>query len=155
VIIRPVRVEDASALHAACWPERSCTAIQMRIQTALDLAARGRGWGRVAEIADEVVGYGQITRWHKPYVAEISNLAVSEPRRGLGVGTALIMELLAVAHREGIREVEIGVAQANRRAMALYERLGFIPFRKTILDMGDGPEVIVYLSLVCDGDLSG
>jgi ribosomal protein S18 acetylase RimI-like enzyme len=147
VTLRPVRAEDARLLHAACWPDRAYTAVQIRLQTAIDLAARQRGWGRVAEVGGEVVGYGQLVRWHRYHLGEISNLAVVALWRGRGVGTAIIEDLLALAREQGIRRVEIAAARENARAMALYERLGFTPAREVILDIGDGPERVVYLSI--------
>jgi ribosomal protein S18 acetylase RimI-like enzyme len=147
VTIRPVRADDARALHATCWPERGYAAVQIRVQTAIDLAERERGWGRVAEIDGEIVGYGQLGRWHRPQLGEISNLAVGEGWRGRGVGAALIEALLALAREQEIHRVEIAAARSNGRAMALYERLGFTPDREVILDLGDGAERVVYLSI--------
>lgn len=147
VTIRPVQLDDARTLHAVCWPERGYAAIQIRVRTAIDLAERERGWGRVAEVDGEVVGYGQLGRWHRHHLGEISNLAVGEAWRGRGIGAALIGALLALAGEQEIHRVEIAAARSNGRAMALYERMGFTPDREVILDLGDGAERVVYLSI--------
>lgn len=147
LIIRPVRYEDAGALRKACWPGRSLRAIQLRVQRVVDQTAHGLGWGRVAEVDGEVVGYGQLTHWKGRGAAEISNLAVAVAWRGHGIGTEIIQTLLAIARANQIQRVEIGAAKSNPRALALYRRLGFVVDRQVVLDLGDGPEPVIYLYL--------
>lgn len=44
---------------------------------------------------------------------------------GMGVGTALMGEVLAAAQRAGYEQAELDVASANAPAIALYRKLGF------------------------------
>ena len=67
------------------------------------------------------------------------------------------MALVAVAKRitaSGVLQypkrpalVEIGVALSNPRAMALYQRLGFVEDRVINLDLGSGAEPVMYLKI--------
>lgn len=44
---------------------------------------------------------------------------------GLGIGTALLRELIGEAERRGVRQTELDVVAENRRARGLYEKMGF------------------------------
>ena len=44
---------------------------------------------------------------------------------GLGIGTAMFEELLAIARDWGLMQVELEVFEGNDRAMALYRKMGF------------------------------
>jgi ribosomal protein S18 acetylase RimI-like enzyme len=55
----------------------------------------------------------------------VDGICVAGDRRGQGVGTALIEALAAEARRRGHAALKLEVQAQNRRALALYERLGF------------------------------
>lgn len=143
--LRPVIPQDAAALHENCWPHYSLAAIREMLERAQDLTRRRRGLGVVALIDEHPIGYVQLTIW--PRVAEISDLIVAPTWRANGIGTAMIHHLIDLARQWPMHQVEIGVAQANSRAHALYQRLGFIENRSLTLDLGQGPEPVIYLSM--------
>lgn len=58
-------------------------------------------------------------------VPEVCSLLVVPERRGAGIGTALIAEAERRALAAGRDRLGIGVAATNRRAAALYARLGY------------------------------
>ncbi len=45
---------------------------------------------------------------------------------GMGVGTALMEELLTAARSVGFEQAELDVVSANARAVGLYQKLGFV-----------------------------
>ena len=141
--VRPVTARDAAALQETCWPEKSLDAIRELIQRAEGMARRGRGLGIVADVNSSISGYAQLTIW--PRVAEISDLIVTEHLREQGIGSALIRYLIEEARQVGMKQIEIGVALTNRRAYRLYQRLGFGDDRLVNLDLGHGPEAVMYL----------
>jgi RimJ/RimL family protein N-acetyltransferase len=53
-------------------------------------------------------------------------ISVAREQRGKGVGTALIEAILLWAPEHGIDRVEVQAWSSNPRALALYERLGFV-----------------------------
>ena len=55
----------------------------------------------------------------------IDNLAVAKPFRRSGVGRSLIEKAHQWALQQGITQVELGVWEFNKGAMAFYERLGY------------------------------
>lgn len=102
---------------------RALEAVRRLVERAGRLALYNAGQGIVAYDADGAYAYGQVMLWTR--CAEISDLVVSETRRGQGVGTALIQHLCRAAGDLGARCVEIGAAHDNARALSLYRRLGF------------------------------
>lgn len=56
----------------------------------------------------------------------VDGICVSRGWRGQGIGTALIDALLAEARWRGYPSVRLDVIDANIRAKALYERIGFL-----------------------------
>jgi ribosomal protein S18 acetylase RimI-like enzyme len=146
LLLRTVTLDDVAALHAACWPDQKLADVQLRVHAIVSAAgARERAWGYVATLGGEIVGFGQMTRWGNR--GEISNLVVHPDWRSKGVGTTLIRRLMGVARENDLTEVEIGVAESNPRAMALYRKLGFRDDRKLMLDIGSGMEPVRYMMI--------
>ncbi|HLV43813.1 MAG TPA: GNAT family N-acetyltransferase [Aggregatilineales bacterium] len=150
--VRLVEDGDAKALHRNCWPARSEQAVAMRISDMLLRQQRGSAWAVVAEVGGEAVAYGQVGRWLGG--GEISDVIVAEPLRGRGIGRALVARLIEVAREAGLPEVEIGAALSNEIALELYKSLGFEERRRVKLDLGEGPEPVVYLWMSFDSNAS-
>lgn len=58
---------------------------------------------------------------------EIDQMAVDPARQGQGVARALMLEALARARADGIREIEATSWSFNDSAHAMFKRLGFVP----------------------------
>lgn len=56
----------------------------------------------------------------------LDQLAVDPAAEGQGYGTALVAEVVAIANRLMATEVHLTVWGFNERAIALYERMGFV-----------------------------
>jgi len=146
--LRPLRASDCGPLADSCWPRHAPDYLRTWLDRTLGLCAQGKAFGLVAvpEKQDNCpLAYGQITCW--PHVAEISDLIVSAAWRGQGIGSNLIRTLIAKASIWPVPAVEIGAALSNARALALYRRLGFIDTRTLTLDLGSGPEPVLYLTI--------
>lgn len=142
--LRPAQLADAGALCRHCWPNRSLQQAAVVLQQAEHLAQQKRGLGVVAVWQGEACAFGLLALY--PRVAEISDLIVCPALRGRGIGTALITFLTHEARRLGATQLEIGVAQSNPRARALYQRLGFVEARAVQVDLGEGLETVWYLT---------
>ncbi len=152
--LRSVRLTDAEPLHAACWPSRAFDAVYRLILRAQHNAEAGRGLGLVAlDAGDSPVGFGQFALW--PTCAEISDLVVSEPQRGRGLGTALIQRLIQEAQQRHATVFEIGAALSNPRAISLYRRLGFRDSHTVLVNLGSGQELVLFLRLELHQDTGG
>lgn len=142
----PFDLSQIPALHKACWPEVPFDQLLDLLSSIVGRCQRGRAWAITALQGGEPVGFGQLSQWTR--CAEISDLIVSACHRGQGVGTEIINGLLEIARQQGFREVEIGVAEANARALELYQRMGFEIRRRITVDLGNGLETVLYLGLV-------
>lgn len=78
----------------------------------------------VAELEGEIIG--TITSSKEGNAQLVSALAVHPDKQGLGVGTALLNWVKDYAMREGSTNVLLDVEVENERALAVYEKAGFI-----------------------------
>lgn len=141
--LRPARLGDGRALNQTRHPSRALEDTERALAESLAQMKAGCGLWLVAEWGGEIVGSARLVSWRRG--AEIADLAVLPRFRGRGIGRALVERLLEEARRLGIPAVEIGADSGNRRALSLYERLGFA-YRRTIrLAAGGGHSAVVYL----------
>ncbi len=82
----------------------------------------------VAEAAGQAIGAGRLLP-----DGHIGRMAVLEPWRGQGVGSALLKSLLQVARDRGIRRVRLN---AQSRAVAFYARHGFVAEGEEFIEAG-------------------
>lgn len=74
-----------------------------------------------------VVGWCDIRRLENPRMRHRGSLGMGllPEFRGFGIGARLMKAALARARAAGFEKVELQVYTSNRRALALYERMGF------------------------------
>jgi ribosomal protein S18 acetylase RimI-like enzyme len=142
--LRPIRLDDSAALHAACWPERNPQAVAEFLRRCAVQMQGNRALAVVADVGSHIVGFALLTYWRD--MGEIGDLIVTEAWRSQGIGSALIDHLTDEAARRGVSRMEIGAAISNPRALALYKRLGFSEHHTVELDLGEGLEPVIYLS---------
>ena len=65
----------------------------------------------------------------------IDGICVAREWRGQGIGSALIDALIAEARWRGYGAIRLDVVDSNLRARALYERMGFCPWRSETLGL--------------------
>jgi len=94
-----------------------------------------------------VVGYvvADVVPAHGRDLGHIKDLAVSESRRGEGIGSLLLRHGLSVLERHGAASVKLEVRESNEGAIGLYRSLGF-EHRRTLADYyGDGEDALVFV----------
>ena len=82
----------------------------------------------VAEYGGEVIGWASLSQFsHRKAYAGVKELSVYVERgwRGRGVGTQLLARLLQMAPQLDIYKIVLNTLPFNRRAIALYRKLGF------------------------------
>ena len=78
----------------------------------------------VAVDDDEVIGYAGLCAY-APHEAYVQTIGVTKPRQGEGIGTLMLLELIAEADRRGCPRLDLEVRADNATAITLYERHGF------------------------------
>ncbi len=133
LVVRPVRPEDAEAVH-----QIRCQPFVMRNTMALpsirvgDVRRRLESYGPddhefVAELGGRVVGMAglHVQSGKQRHVGSLG-IMVHDEFQGRGVGRALMRALLDLADTYlGLVRVELDVVVRNAGAVALYESLGF------------------------------
>lgn len=75
----------------------------------------------------KIAGNCQISRKTRRKNRHRGSVAIALYREfwGLGIGTAMFQELIAVAKSWGLMQLELEVIEGNTRAMGLYQKMGF------------------------------
>ena len=80
----------------------------------------------LAKVKDEIIGTASLNRKHKR-MSHRGEFGISLKKAwwGCGAASALAEGVLAFARETGVQQVNLAVRSDNKRAIALYERLGF------------------------------
>ncbi len=60
----------------------------------------------------------------------VTNIAVTKPARGRGIGKSLVQSLISLAHEKELAFISLEVRQSNTPAISLYKKCGFKDFGK-------------------------
>jgi putative acetyltransferase len=90
-----------------------------------DEVREGHGGFFIAYTDGHPVGCGAIRRI-EPEVAEIKRMYVAPGNRGLGIGSKILAQLEAEAHRLAIRRLVLETGPRQPEAIAIYKRAGFV-----------------------------
>jgi ribosomal-protein-alanine N-acetyltransferase len=82
---------------------------------------------RVIRFAGSIVAY--IVTWTIYDEVHILNIAVHPDFRKIGLGEMLLSDCLEYSYLRGLKSAVLEVRTSNRRAIRLYEKLGFKTFR--------------------------
>lgn len=139
--VRECMVEEQDALRELDprMPEGSAMVDAYVVET-LDACEQNDGMMFVADVGNHVVGFVTLLKC-VPHsgaddgpgsYAAIMDLAVRHEWQGRGLGAALLQWAEAEAIASGVTELRLNVLSKNRRAISLYERLGFLPYSVTL-----------------------
>ena len=104
--------------------EASFTSPWTREMYVAELEKRGMAYFFLAKTPEgEVVGFCSF--WHVVDELHINNLAVAPTHRRSGIGSALLVRVLAAGAELGARRATLEVRRSNEAARYLYERFGF------------------------------
>ena len=128
--------EAAIRLLRAQFEEHAISIAPERLEAAVArlIELPDRGALLLALDGNEPVGLGALaytwTLEHGGLVAWLDELYVIPPRRGEGLGRALLAAACDLATRAGCAAIELEVDAAHRRAENLYRRAGFQPLAR-------------------------
>jgi GNAT superfamily N-acetyltransferase len=116
-----VRIEEHAGSHRdLAWSFREAEDSEALLASYIDL---GRVW--VARTPDgEAVGHLQAVP-REGDLWEVTNTAVTEASRGLGIGRALLERAIDEARSAGVGRVVLATATADLGNLRFYQRCGF------------------------------
>jgi len=84
-------------------------------------------FGVVALNSDRIVGYSSIYRQPYPRRKGIGDLGIylHQDFHGVGLGTAITEQMLALAEEQGMHRISLEVVEDNKVAVLLYSKFGF------------------------------
>jgi ribosomal protein S18 acetylase RimI-like enzyme len=116
---------DNSREAAAAAITRDLAHIETKGGALLVAEADGCIVGYLSWYVDDRAGSATIRPERRP-LAYVAGVSVTETRRGLGIGWALLTQAEAQARARGIARLGIGVRASNVGAVRLYEEFGFL-----------------------------
>lgn len=97
-------------------------------EMAVDAATGGEKVIFLAESDDGCVGMvGAFARPNEPVTRNLYGMWVAPEARSSGIGMKLVDEVLEWSKAAGAEEVKLWVVESNHKAVALYQRAGFVP----------------------------
>ncbi|MDM8518655.1 GNAT family N-acetyltransferase [Anaerolineales bacterium HSG6] len=89
-------------------------------------------WFYVAEMDDKVIGFGHFIRRYHPTQgrAELIRFYVLPDYQNMGIGRSLLNMGFSGLTQAAIKQCSVSVQATNHRARRLYERHGFVYYRK-------------------------
>ncbi len=131
MFVRGAKPEDLDALYALC-SEQVAHPLPREIFEAVFLGALRDSRRRLSVALEEgrVVGYAdlqlQLALTRCEMTAVFLDFYVSEPMRGRGIGTGLMISLARQAQALGCASLEAGCPRVNIRGQEFLERHGFV-----------------------------
>ena len=82
----------------------------------------------VCEVEGKLAGNCQLdlNRWRKTRHRGQAAIALLKDYWGLGIGTAMLKEMIEKARQEKLEQLELEVIEGNQRAIGLYHKMGFV-----------------------------
>lgn len=98
----------------------------------------------VAEQQNEIVGYCGL--WNVVGEGQITNVAVVKEARENGIGYGMLSYLMDLGKEENIQAYTLEVRESNKKAIGLYEKLGFRieGIRKNFYDLPEENGIIMW-----------
>lgn len=119
-VVRKLLPED---LEQVCRIEEETFSLPWSYESFADTINREDTIYLAAEENGEILGYLGI--WKSLEEGEITNVAVKSGFRGRGIGRSLLETAIEEAGRVGITALTLEVRISNKRAIHLYESMGF------------------------------
>ncbi len=81
----------------------------------------------VGIVDGEIAGNCQIVFNHRHKTKHRASVAITIISKywNLGIGTAMMQKMISLAKNQGIMQMELEFIEGNKRARALYEKMGF------------------------------
>lgn len=119
--IRPMKFEDLAIVEEI--DAAAFGGVWQNTQSCLEIAYHQAVIATVAEISGKLVGYQISTA--TAMGGHLARLAVKPQFQGLGVGYALVSQMLSKFERRGVSNVTVNTQKDNLNSLSLYQKAGF------------------------------
>lgn len=151
-----IRIAEESDLDAIMQIEHECFASDAWSKESMYEELTGAEKYYIVAYRDEhLIGYAGLNKLPTVHQSEVQTIAVLPSARGIGLGRALMEQLLTEARRTGCLEVFLEVRADNPVAHGLYRSLGFeqIDLRKRYYQP-DNVDAVVMRAILSDDAVS-
>lgn len=157
IVIRDARREDMESVHRLIRelarfeksPDAVKVTVDQLIEDGFQAQPKFKCW--VAEQGTDIVGmalvYARYSTWVGP-VLHLEDLVVTDSRRGLGIGSRLLDEVVRYGHAIGVKRISWEVLDWNDPAIAFYEERGARVLRDWDVVQLDEAGIKAYLDTV-------
>ena len=152
-VMKNFRSTHGETDYLLSYPDESRMDVEREQQFLAENAQSDSEVEIIAVVDGQVVGTAGIdavgTRYKVRHRAEFG-ISVSQAYWGLGIGTALTEACIACARAAGYAQLELTVVADNRRAVALYEKEGFVEYGrnpKGFCSRVSGYQEVIYMRL--------
>ena len=153
--VRAAEENDATHLHAYCFPEK--TVDQVTEELRADLTAESGTYRLVAEASGYPIGQISVKKDAvNPEIAQVGALAVAGPFRQLGVADYLMKAAEAAASENGVKALEVELTPSETSVIQRYQAWGFsekpVVILQKSLDAAETPEEEITVEAEDDAD---
>jgi len=103
----------------------------------------------------DIIGYMKLneglsqTELQEEHGLEIERIYVLKEYQGKGVGKKLLSWAIQIANQKNAPFIWLGVWEENKKAIAFYEKNGFITFDQHVFMVGEDRQIDLMMKLVC------
>lgn len=120
-IIRPMNYDELNVVELV--DAQAFEPLWQNTYTCLQMAYQQAAWATVAELDGQMVAYQISTA--TSLGGHLARLAVIPECRGMGIGAALLRDLLLQFKQRGAYKVTVNTQKNNDASLALYQKSGF------------------------------
>lgn len=124
LLVRHARLDDAPALHAACFPEQEFDLLSGYLAWCLEGATHPTRL--VALVEGHIVAHAELMAREGGQWAELSSLVVNRAWRGGSIGQRVVRAVARLARRWGCQELRLQVETDQAALIELYQTWGFV-----------------------------
>jgi ribosomal protein S18 acetylase RimI-like enzyme len=119
--IRPMNLDDLAAVESI--DASAFGSVWQNSLGSLEIAFRQAAVATVVEEEGALIAYQISTT--TPMGGHLARLAVRPEHQGIGIGEALVRDMLSQFYRRGAQTVSVNTQKDNRASISLYQKAGF------------------------------
>jgi N-acetylglutamate synthase-like GNAT family acetyltransferase len=133
--IRKAEIDDASSLHAFCFPSETLEEVEKKLKRDVERMDRGEVYRLIAEVNGYAVGNVLIEIDKKSKkIAQVSQLVVTGPWRGTATADKLLDVASDMSRQNSVEILQIEANRSDGKLIEKYKSWGFVEKEIIILE---------------------